>query len=126
MKIRSWALFDSDLPPGEVVDGSEFVSWPGRPVMEAVRGLLIRRGCQVDPPEAEGEHGWSLDIRFEGRSFWCQVTLGEQYYLVLEEISPWRWLLRRPSSSYRTILAALADELASDPRFRNVRWSVEP
>ena len=124
MIVRSCATFTTDLPDDQIEDeeGSEIVQYGGKSVAEAISEILTRLGCVVDPPRYADEHGWELDIGFEKRRLWSQVTLIEGYVIHFEDKSMVSGLLGRHHPIYLDVLTRLARELGHDPRFHDVLW----
>ena len=122
MKVRPWAEFNSTLPDDHIDDGEQIIQFGGKSVAAAVGEILRSLGCDAEPPKYAGDHGWEFDIKAEERRFWCQVTLIEGYLMVLDNPSWWDRVLGRRPRVYLDLLQRLAQELARDPRFSEVRW----
>lgn len=122
MIVRPWAEFGSTLPTDEVEEDGEFVQLGGKPVSEAIAGILMDLGCVVEGPIADGDHGWMAHVDARGCRMWFQVTLIKEYLFVFEQNSWWRAFSRTFSPVYLDLLSALAKALRDDPRFTDVRW----
>ncbi len=124
MNVRPCATFTSDLPEDHIEneEGTKILQFGGKSVAEAIGDILTRLGCTVDPPIYAHEHGCELDIKFEKRAIWCQVTLIEGYVLVCKDPTLGSGFLGRHHPAYLNILTRLAQELANDPRFHDVLW----
>jgi hypothetical protein len=122
--IRAWAELKSSLPYDGVENeaGTDFIQWPGRGVATALAEIFQRFGCDVEAPEAEGEQGWSFGVKANGRRFWCQVTMIEDYLIGFENPSWFDKFLGRTPPAYLTLLRGLAKALEEDARFSDVRW----
>lgn len=123
MKVRTWATFTSDLPDDHIENeaGDEILQFGGKSVAAAIGEILTGLGCVVSPPIYANEHGWELDVKFEKRRLWCQVTLIEGWVMVFEDTSFMRGLLGH-HRLYLDVLTRLAQELECDPRFHDVLW----
>ncbi len=123
MTVKPWAEFTSDLPDDviETEDGSDFVQYGGKSVAAAIGEILTRLGGVVSEPIYAHEHGWELDAVFGKRRLWAQITLIEGWLFVLQDTSFLAKLMGH-HPVYLDVLKRLADELARDPRFHNVRW----
>lgn len=64
------------------------------------------------PPRAE----------YKKRRLWCQVTLIDDYIAIVRDMSFFSGLFGLYHPAYVELLTNLSREMASDPRFRNVRW----
>ena len=124
MTVKPWAEFTSDLPDDviETEDGSGFIQYGGKSVAAAIGEILTRLGGVVSPPIYADEHGWELDAVFGKRRLWGQITLIEGWLFVFQDPAFLPKLLGRPHPIYLDVLTRLADELARDSRFHNVRW----
>lgn len=122
MIVRPWAKFGSNLPADEVEEDGEFVQLGGKPVSEAILGILRDLGCEVEGPTAAGDHGWMAHVEAQGCRMWFQVTLIKEYLFLFEQNSWWRAFSRTFSPVYLDLLSALARALRDDPRFTDVRW----
>ena len=126
MTLRYCAEFETSLPEvgGDPLD--EGVEPCGGNVAIAIHGLLCRLGCDADPPENAGEHGWEFVVRVKGYPkgcrLLCTVTLIHAYDLTLANTSWWDRVRKKHPAPYVATLRALARELAADPRFMDVRW----
>lgn len=124
MNLKPWAEFASDLPDDHIEndEGTEIVQFGGKSVAAAIGELLEGFGCTVSPPIYADEHGWELDVKFNKRNLWCQITFLDGYIFVFQEnyFLPRIW--KRYHPDYLNLLMKLADALAQDSRFHNVRW----
>ncbi|NEX91546.1 hypothetical protein [Caulobacter sp. 17J65-9] len=124
MMIRPWTEFSSTLPEEDEREVDGVYEPPGKNVAEVVYGILGGLGCDLGPLEGQGEeHGWQFHFRYKKCDLWCQVTLIYEYLAVIEEISFFRKLFRRPHHpAYLELLERLSAEMARDPRLYEVRW----
>jgi hypothetical protein len=123
LKVRQWAIFDSDLPTDQIEIGPEIVQLAGRSVADALAEVLRALGCYVRPPVHADGHGWDLEIEYKNHNFWGEVALIDRYGFVLEECrTPLAKLLDKHRPEYFELLLALAEALRTDPRFREVGW----
>ena len=125
MKIRKWAEFLADFPYDAIEDEHDIIQFSGRNVTEAIREIFVRMGYEVSEPVHAHEHGWTLDIVFQNRRIWCQIShVTESYYLCLED-SGFRWFKKRGPEFYVEAISRLASELAVDPRFHDITWRTD-
>jgi hypothetical protein len=124
MSINEVAEFISDLPTGEVEteDGMDFLVYPGRPTLEAIGGILVQMGCELQPIVSAEFKGWDQKFRFRGRSFWIRVTQIERHVACFGDCSLWPRIIGRQHPLYVELLSGVADALDRDPRFHDVRW----
>lgn len=126
MMIRPWAEFESSLPDDviETEDGRDILQQGGKSVAEAMHEILQRFGCQMDPVEYAGDHGWDFTFTYQKRALWCQVILIEKYLAVVRETSMFGKMFG-PKPAYIELMRRLAEAMAADPRFQDVRWYAE-
>jgi hypothetical protein len=126
MKLRDTAQFFTALPDGAVeneeADGPEFLVWPGRPVAEALCSVLQEVGCEVRPIYSADFKGWEFKFRYRGRSLWCRVSVIERHIAYFDDPDLWPKIIGRKDRRYVELLTRLADALARDERFHDVRW----
>jgi hypothetical protein len=121
--IRKWAEFKADFPDDGIEDENGFVQFSGKGVTEEIGRILTGAGCTVSAPEDEREHGWTLDIKLERQTFWCQVSdLDECFYLVLQ---PQGFFQGDTTTNYVRLLKHLDTELQRDPRFTDIIWRTQ-
>lgn len=122
MKVRPCAEFATDLPDDHLETEFEITRYGGENVAKAIAEILVGLGCEVDPPVYAQEHGWELDIRCGKRRLWAQVTQVEDYIFVMDDPSWIAKMLSRRHPAFLKTLTDLAEALAADGRFHNVRW----
>ena len=123
MMIRPWAEFTSSLSDDviETEDGRDVIQLGGKSVAEAMHEILTRLGCEMRPVEDAGDHGWQFTFRYQKRSLWCQVTLIEKYLVLVAENTLFGKIFA-PKPAYIELMRRLAEAMAADPRFEDVRW----
>jgi hypothetical protein len=124
MRFRKFAEFSSDLPTDliEDEDGGDFLQYGGKSVAEALREMLGRLGCRLEPLDYAGEHGWEFRFRFRKLKLWCQVTLIEGYLVIFKDKSA-RWrVFHTDHPDFMEILVRLNDEMTADGRFHEIGW----
>ncbi len=124
MKLRTCARFCSTLPEDHIEnENGDIVQFGGKSVMAAIAERLARIGCDVGEPIYAHEHGWELLFEAKaGGRFWAQVTLIDDYWLMMEERAFRLFGSKEPSPSFEKLLQHLAEALAADERFSEVRW----
>lgn len=129
MKVRPWAEFRSDLPTDVIDDGDDILQYGGRSVADAIAQMLRELGCDVSPPDPQGEQGWNLYVTFERRSLWCQIShfgrneeRDDEYLFLFDQNKFIGNPFRRYHPAYLDILSKLAVALANDRRFHDVLW----
>jgi hypothetical protein len=132
--VRYCAEFGSSLPYDGIEndEGTEFLRYPGKNVATAVGELLRRIGYEADDPMDAGDHGWEFEVRVKGYRkgrpkggrFWCTVTLIDRHVMVFDNPSWWDKFLERHPALYLEALRALGREMAADPLFSEVQWSL--
>jgi hypothetical protein len=124
MTVRPWAEFTSELPDDLIEDETGIVQYGGRSVAEAIVEILRGIGCEADPPIYAHDHGWEIEARCGKRRLRGQVTQVEGYIFNLEDPSWFSGRLARNRAIYLDVLSRLAEALARDARFHDVRWYV--
>ncbi|NEX91545.1 hypothetical protein [Caulobacter sp. 17J65-9] len=119
--VRRWAEFASDLPEDQIEDEHDIVQYGGKSVAEAIHAVLEGLGCAMEPVTYAHEHGWEFCFSYEKRYLWCQVTLIEEYLVVVDDRTFFGKALGY-HPAYQEIMTKLARALAEHPRFSNVRW----
>lgn len=121
--VRRWAEFASDLPEDHIEneEGTEILQYGGKSVAEAIHAVLEGIGCAMQPVTYAHEHGWEFCFAYEKRALWCQVTLIEEYLLVVDDRTFFGKVFGY-HAAYQEIMTRLARALAEHPRFMNVRW----
>ena len=122
MIIRQWAEFTSDLPDDFIEDEHDIIQYGGKSVAAAIGEHLRALGCEVSEPIYADEHGWELDIVAGKRKLWCQVTQIEKWLITFEQAPVLFDFFKKIRPEYLDMLSRLADALAADPRFHDVRW----
>jgi len=125
MRVREVAEFLTVLPSGAVEDedGLDFVVWPGRPALEAIGGILVDLGCELDPIECADFKGWDMGFRYRRRSLWMRVTQIEKHVAYFADPNLWPKMIGGKHPLYLEILDRLGEALAHDQRFSEVQWS---
>ena len=126
MKVRRWALFDTNIPADDFVDEEDDCRLDGKNVAEAISSILRKFECEVSAPNYVDEHGWELDIVCGGRKLWAQVVVLDKCIFVLEDCSLISGFFHHYHPNYLDALKRLGEALATDKRFRNVRWHDDP
>jgi hypothetical protein len=122
MIIRPCAEFTSDLPE-DIIEGDEdFIETGGRSVTEAIAEMLRQFGCTVDPPIYAYDHGWELDVRWRGRSMWCQITLIHRYALITSHGGFLSNNRKKNKTIYADFLSKLNSAPNEDSRFHDIEW----
>jgi hypothetical protein len=109
----------------ETDDGRDFIQYGAKSVAEALAEDLRTFRCAVEAPEHAYEHGWECSFKFQGRSLWFQVTLINDYYILLEDVTFWS-ILSRPHPASVSFLKQLGPVLRADTRLEGLRWYVDP
>jgi hypothetical protein len=124
--VRPWAEFRSSLPEDVIEEGGHIIQFGGKSVAEAIAGIFKGFGCEVSAPDYLGELGWEFSITAKRRQLSCRLTLIDDYLLVMEDdhSTVFEQIFRRgsPHPVYFVALKRLAQEMAGDPRFQDVRW----
>lgn len=122
MKVRPCAEFETTLPDDTVEDEYDIVRYGGENIAVAIGEMLRNAGYAVDPPAYADEHGWDFEVRARRERFWCQVTQTDENMLILDRTSWLQKVLRIYPEAYLRALRQLAQAMAADDRFSNVRW----
>jgi hypothetical protein len=120
--VRSWVLFDADLPYDGIEEGGDFIQWPGKNVAEALADILI--GCGYEDVAIDNLHHAGYEITFSvgKRYFGARVTVIDTYTVSIHQYSWLDELFGRQRPEYLEALKRLNAELARDGRFRGIRW----
>lgn len=119
--LRTKVEFSSSLPDDSIEDGHNFVVLPGKNVAEALRELLAGLGCDVEPVEGAGDHGW--DFRFrrgEGR-FYCELTIIDGVVAQFDNVGA-RASSAPRQAEFAELLAEFNAALEADARFHQIGW----
>ncbi len=123
MIVRFMAEFETTIPDDTIEDDNDIVQFGGKAVATVVGEILQRLGCAVEAPAYAGDHGWDFAAYADGQRFSCQVTLAAPNYLIFSNVSRSGGFFKKPIPVvYIRTLKALARELASDPRFSELKW----
>ena len=124
MKMRPWAEFASTLPSDQIdsEDEMDILQYPGKLLSETLAEILKGLGYEIIDLIYLHERGWELHIRGgpKGRSaFGIRVTQIEKYLIVLFQTS---WFRTTFAPRHPDLVTQLAEAMASDARFIDVRW----
>lgn len=124
MRVPEVAEFLTQLPTGAVEDenGPDFLVWPGRPSLEAIGGILVDLGCELEPIECADFKGWDMGFRYRRRSLWMRVTQIEKHVAYFADPNLWPKMIGRKHPLYLELLDRLGEALSRDPRFSEVQW----
>lgn len=118
--LRTKAEFSSRLPNDGVEDGRDFVVLPGRNVAEVLREMLSGLGCEVEPVEDAGDHGWDFHFRRGKGEYYCELTIIDGVVAQFDDMST-----RGDETRFAGLLTELSSVLEADPRFDQVGWFTE-
>jgi hypothetical protein len=127
MKMRPWAEFNSTLPSDliESEDEMDILQYPGKLLSETLAEILKGLGYEIIELICLHERGWELLIRGgpKGRSrFGIRVTQIDKYLIGLFQTSWFRTTFSPRHPDLVSVLTQLAEAMASDARFIDVRW----
>jgi hypothetical protein len=125
VREKNWAVFRADAFPDDCIeDDLDIIRFPGLNIAEALTDILSAIGCSdIEKPSEEGEHGWHVHFRSDGKPFFCQVSRIEPETLLLFEKSYgsegwfYKGLPRFPP-----LLEKIKTAIAQDDRFRDLQW----
>jgi hypothetical protein len=117
MTLRTISTFTTTIPDDTQWSDDDEISVPGgKAIASIVREFLQALGTACGDPSLRDSYGWELQAEFEGQLFLIVVQLVDDWILQCEPVSK----LHVESAS--TMLRLLANCMASDERFGNVRW----
>lgn len=127
MKMRPWAEFASTLPSDQIdsEDEMDILQYTGKLPSETLAEILKGLGYEIIELICLHKRGWELLIRGgpKGRSaFGIRVTQIEKYLIVLFQTSWFRTTFAPRHPDLVAVLTQLAEAMASDARFIDVRW----
>ena len=124
MMVCEVVEFLTELPDGAVEDdeAGDFLVWPGRPSLEAMGGILVDLGCELEPIECADFKGWDMGFRYRGRSLWMRVTQIEKHVAYFADPNLWPKLIGGKHRLYLELLERFGEALAHDSRFSDVQW----
>jgi len=127
MKMRPWAEFGSTLPNDQIdsEDEMDILQYPGKLLSETLAEILKGLGYEIIELICLHERGWELLIRGgpKGRSrFGIRVTQIDKYLIGLFQTSWFRTTFAPQHPDLVAVLTQLAEAMASDARFIDVRW----
>lgn len=122
---RNYATFEADVPEDAEWDESENLIVPGgRNLMTAFAEQLQRKGWRCSAPEQHSFYGWTFEV----------ATPSGTVEVLIQFPEPWLLLLVRPQTFFQkllgrldhrveeSLLEAVHEILATDPRISNLRW----
>lgn len=115
--LRTKAEFSSRLPDDGIEDGRDFVVLPGRNVAEVLREMLSGLGCEVEPVEDAGDHGWSFRFSRGKGEYYCELTIIDGVVAQFDDMS-----IRGDQTRFGGLLTELSSVLEADPRFDQLGW----
>ena len=122
MTPKPVAVFYSDLPNDFIIDGPTIIQMGGKNVVEEIRAMITKLGCETSPLVEGGARGWGFNFEFQGERFWTHVrSYYPAYYLVLARSSGGQSGLSK-DPSYAGLWNRLNSALAADPRFHRLEW----
>ena len=127
MIIKPWAEFDSTLPNDQIdsEDEMDILQYPGKLLSETLAEILKGLGCEVLDLICLHERGWELIFNGgpKGRTlFLIRVTQIDKYLIGLRQARWIRTTFAPRHPDLLSMLSRLADALAADDRFIDVRW----
>ncbi|MCA6315069.1 MAG: hypothetical protein IM643_02275 [Phenylobacterium sp.] len=127
MIIKPWAEFDSTLPNDQIdsEDEMDILQYPGKLLSETLAEILKGLGCEVRDLICLHERGWELLFRGGpgGRTrFVLRVTRIDKHLIGLQQANWWRSTFVPRHPDFVSLLTKLADAMAADDRFIDVRW----
>jgi hypothetical protein len=117
--LRTFLQFSSDLPPEQIESETDFIQLGGKNDAQALREIMARLGCDLEPLQYAGDHGWDFHFAYKGRPLWCQLTPIERYLVIFKDLHGSKAV---DHPDFVEILLGLARELAADPRFHDIGW----
>jgi hypothetical protein len=128
MRFRSFVEFTSDLPTGLIEndgEGPDFLQYGGESVAEALREMLARLGCRLEPLLCLDERGWEFRFRLRKLKLCCRVALIDGYLVIFQDLSA-RWrVFSTDHPDFIELLVRLNDEMTADGRFHEIGWFAE-
>lgn len=127
MKIRPWAEFDLTLARDQInsEDEMDILQYAGKGLSEALAEILRGLGCEVLELIYLHERGWELLFKGgqKGKSlFSIRVSLIDKYLIGLRQEGWLRTTFAPRHPDLLMMLSRLADAVAADDRFIDVRW----
>lgn len=127
MMIRPWAEFETTFPSDQIdsEDEMDILQYPGKFLSETLAEILQGFGCEIVDLIYLHERGWELHFKGgpNGRSvFGIRVTQIDKYLIGLFQTSWFRTTFAPRHPDFVSVVAKLADALAADARFKDVRW----
>lgn len=127
MKIRPWAEFDLTLACDRVDsdDEMDILQYPGKYLSETLAGILKDLDCEILELIDLHYRGWEVLFRGGPRKrtlFFIRVTQIDKYLIGLHQARWIRTTFAPRHPDFLSMLTRLAEALAKDDRFIDVRW----
>jgi len=120
--VRSWVIFNSDLPYDAIEDETGFIQWPGKNVAEAITEILGGCGYTNISIDVLEHAGYEIAFNIGKIPFGARVTVIDTYTVNIRQYSWLDELFGRQRPEYLEALERLNAELAKDGRFHDIRW----
>ena len=124
MTFRRFVEFATSIPDDSVDEGSEW-RVGGEGVASVIAEILRSQGRQVNPPEFEGDHGWTFVARTQKGKYYFQVQHSGDVTVFTDDVTIPSLFGKRDSADHIALLTQLDAALQADQRFSNVHWCSE-